>query len=207
MLGIWFRRAGACAKFWEECIAKVRQKLVFWEHYSLSISGKNLVIRSEELSLLLYVAQAWPIPQKMGLALLPRNAPSSWTIPYHLSFMEKFAKKNIFDHKSIRKWSTCRVLETLQEKEGGSCRVLQIKELTSTKCCRLAHSKVQDYVLRVRLKLGAPATKVQWGRPLSEVFLLKGVCLLSGHLSTSYAPVKRVPAFPYNSVFYTRQHP
>eukprot|EP00061_Rhincodon_typus_P011261 g36148.t1 len=53
----------------------------------------------------------------MGLALALKNAPSSWTIPYHLSFMEKFAKKNTFDHKSIRKWSACIVLETLWEKE------------------------------------------------------------------------------------------
>eukprot|EP00061_Rhincodon_typus_P011498 g36552.t1 len=41
----------------------------------------------------------------MGLALLLRNTPNSWTIPYYLSFVEKFAKKSTFDHKSIRKWS------------------------------------------------------------------------------------------------------
>eukprot|EP00061_Rhincodon_typus_P016808 g45211.t1 len=55
--------------------------------------------------------------QRMGLASLPWNAPSSWTIPYHLSFVEKFAKKHTFDHQSIRKWSTHSVLETLREKE------------------------------------------------------------------------------------------
>ncbi|GCC35650.1 hypothetical protein chiPu_0014137 [Chiloscyllium punctatum] len=53
----------------------------------------------------------------MGLASLPRNALSSWTVPYHLSFVEKFMKKNTFDHKSIRKWSARSVLETLREKE------------------------------------------------------------------------------------------
>eukprot|EP00061_Rhincodon_typus_P014057 g40845.t1 len=49
----------------------------------------------------------------MGLASLP----SSWTVLYHLSFVEKFAKKITSDHKSIRKWSARSVLETLQEKE------------------------------------------------------------------------------------------
>eukprot|EP00061_Rhincodon_typus_P013095 g39257.t1 len=46
-LGIRFRVAGAYTKTWEECIIKVRQKLGFWEHCSLSIAGKNLVIRSK----------------------------------------------------------------------------------------------------------------------------------------------------------------
>eukprot|EP00061_Rhincodon_typus_P006461 g27125.t1 len=96
VLGIWFGGARACAKTCEECIAKVRQKLGFWEHCSLSIVGENLVIRCEVLSLLLYVA---------------------WAIPYHLSFVEKFAMKNTFDHKSIRKRSAHRILGSLQEKE------------------------------------------------------------------------------------------
>eukprot|EP00061_Rhincodon_typus_P013684 g40214.t1 len=39
--------------------------------------------------------------------------------------------------------------------------VFQSKELTPTKCCRLAHSKVQDYVLRDALMLGEAATTVQ----------------------------------------------
>eukprot|EP00061_Rhincodon_typus_P007852 g29951.t1 len=55
VLGIWFRGAGLCAKTSEECITKVRQKLGRWEHRSLAIMGKNLVIRSELLSVLLYV--------------------------------------------------------------------------------------------------------------------------------------------------------
>ncbi|XP_060685631.1 uncharacterized protein LOC132818637 [Hemiscyllium ocellatum] len=378
VLGIWFGGAGACAKSWEERISKVRQKLGRWKLRSLSITGKNLVIRCEALSLLLYVSQVWPIPRtcaaavtratfqfiwrskmdpvrrdslykdlgnggkntpnatltlmatfvcgciklcqdpryantkchyvlrfylspvlrRMGLASLPRNAPSSWTIPYHLSFVEKFLKKNTFDHKSIRKWSARSVLETLREKEsadpvewfpeqtvkaiwqnasspersnkhqnmawlvvrralpvrsfmhaqtlsrttrcprsgcGGdetvthlllecayaeevwrgmqwclsrfvpssamtrdsvlyglfprthtetniNCAwriinlvkdalwavrnllIFQLKELTPTECCRLAHSKVQDYVLRDALKLGAAAAKARWGK-------------------------------------------
>eukprot|EP00061_Rhincodon_typus_P006827 g27868.t1 len=55
--------------------------------------------------------------RRMGLASLPQNAPSSWTVLYHLSFVRKFTKKNIFDHKSIRKWSAHSVLQTLGEKE------------------------------------------------------------------------------------------
>eukprot|EP00061_Rhincodon_typus_P009700 g33389.t1 len=53
----------------------------------------------------------------MGLASLLQNAPSSWTVLYHLSFVEKFAKKSIFDRRSIRKWSARSVLDTLWEKE------------------------------------------------------------------------------------------
>eukprot|EP00061_Rhincodon_typus_P007967 g30159.t1 len=159
------------------------------------------------------------------------------TILYHLSFMEKFAKKSTFDHKFIRKWSARSVLKTLWEKErvdpitwfpeqaviviwqnaslpelsnkhqdiarlvvrtalpvrsflyawkhietnidcafrtlnsvkdapwsAPNSLVFQIKELTPTKCFRLAHSKVQDHVLWDILKLGAAATKAQWGK-------------------------------------------
>eukprot|EP00061_Rhincodon_typus_P013468 g39854.t1 len=53
----------------------------------------------------------------LNAALILWNALSSWVVPYHLFFMEKFTKKNNFDHKSIRKWSACSVLETLREKE------------------------------------------------------------------------------------------
>ncbi|XP_072365904.1 uncharacterized protein [Scyliorhinus torazame] len=239
-----------------------------------------------------------PVLRRMGLASLPRNAPSSWTVPYHLSFVEKFLKENTFDHKAMKQWSARNVLEALREKEtvedvgcfpeqtarviwqnasspelsnkhqdlawlvvrralpvrffmhtrrlctnarcprsgcGGnetvthllvecafakkvwremqwylsrfipnrsvtqdsvlyglfpgthtetninccwkvinsvkdalwSARnllIFQCKELSSTECCRLAHSKVQDYVLRDALKLGAAAAKAQWGK-------------------------------------------
>eukprot|EP00061_Rhincodon_typus_P011020 g35722.t1 len=44
----------------------------------------------------------------------------------------------------------------------------QSKELTLTKFCKLAYSKVQDYILRDTLKLGAAAAKAQWERPRSE---------------------------------------
>eukprot|EP00061_Rhincodon_typus_P012873 g38892.t1 len=50
----------------------------------------------------------------MGLTSLPS---SSWAISYHLSFMEKFAKRNTFVHRSIGKWSARSVLKTLREKE------------------------------------------------------------------------------------------
>eukprot|EP00061_Rhincodon_typus_P002877 g18716.t1 len=40
----------------------------------------------------------------------------------------------------------------------------QLKELPPTECCRLVHSKVQDYVLRDALKLGAAAAKAWWGK-------------------------------------------
>eukprot|EP00061_Rhincodon_typus_P009922 g33781.t1 len=68
--------------------------------------------------------------RRMGLALLLNNTPSGWTVPHHLSFVEKFAKKNTFVHKFIRKWSAHSVLKTLWEKEGGFCRS---KELTSNR--------------------------------------------------------------------------
>eukprot|EP00061_Rhincodon_typus_P006489 g27183.t1 len=44
VLGLWLGGPGACTKSWEERIAKVKQKLVFWEHCSLPMVGKNLVI-------------------------------------------------------------------------------------------------------------------------------------------------------------------
>eukprot|EP00061_Rhincodon_typus_P008609 g31364.t1 len=138
----------------------------------------------------------------MGLASLARNAPSGWTVPYLLSFTEKFQIRNTFAHKSVRKWSACSILKTLQEKErvdpfvwfpeqtinfiwqnasspmstktsfswwmhnktnitcawrtinsvkdavwsARNLLVFQSKELTLSECCRLAHSKVQDYL-------------------------------------------------------------
>eukprot|EP00061_Rhincodon_typus_P006771 g27759.t1 len=62
----------------------------------------------------LYLA---PALRRMGLASLQQNTPSSWAIPYHLSFVEKFAERNTLDQKSIRKWSAYRIVETLREKE------------------------------------------------------------------------------------------
>ncbi|XP_072103315.1 uncharacterized protein [Mobula birostris] len=63
VLGIWFGWAEACNKNWQERTAKVRQKLGLWGGCSLSITGKNLVIRCEVLSGLLYLAQVWPVPR------------------------------------------------------------------------------------------------------------------------------------------------
>eukprot|EP00061_Rhincodon_typus_P010220 g34342.t1 len=128
-----------------------------------------------------------PVLQKMGPASLLQRAPSSWTIPYHVSFVEQFATKNTIDHKSIRKWSARSVLKTLRGKErvdpvawfpeqivkgiwqnASSPELsnklqdiawLMNKELTLSECYRLAHSKVQDYMLRDTLKLGTATAK------------------------------------------------
>ena len=43
--------------------------------------------------------------------------------------------------------------------------IFQRDKWSSTECCRLAHSRVQDYVLRDALKLGAAAAKARWGKP------------------------------------------
>eukprot|EP00061_Rhincodon_typus_P004979 g23878.t1 len=70
-------------------------------------------VNSEQLTIL----HLFLVLRRIGLALLPWNTPSSCTVLYHLSFVEKFVKKNTIDHKSIRKWSACSVLKTLWEKE------------------------------------------------------------------------------------------
>eukprot|EP00061_Rhincodon_typus_P013804 g40403.t1 len=49
---------------------------------------------------------------------LPPNASRSWIIPYHLSFVEKFAKKTTFDHKTIRKWRHVASLRPCRESRG-----------------------------------------------------------------------------------------
>eukprot|EP00061_Rhincodon_typus_P010520 g34873.t1 len=58
-----------------------------------------------------------PVSQRMGLASLLGNTPSSWAVLYHLSFVEEFEKINTIDPKSIRQSSARSVLETLREKE------------------------------------------------------------------------------------------
>ena len=55
--------------------------------------------------------------RRMVLATLPWNAPSSWTVPQHLSFVEKFFRKHTFDHMAIKQWSATNVLEALRENE------------------------------------------------------------------------------------------
>eukprot|EP00061_Rhincodon_typus_P012689 g38582.t1 len=47
------------------------------------------------------------------------------------------------------------------------------KKLTSTECCRLAHSKLLDCMLRYAVKLRAVAAKCSGQRPPSMVFLPK----------------------------------
>ncbi|XP_067915236.1 src kinase-associated phosphoprotein 2 isoform X3 [Heterodontus francisci] len=68
VLGIWFGGAGACAKTLKERVTMVHHKLNMREQRSLSIAGKNLV-RCEALTLLLYVAQIWPIPNSYNVAV------------------------------------------------------------------------------------------------------------------------------------------
>eukprot|EP00061_Rhincodon_typus_P014195 g41073.t1 len=54
---------------------------------------------------------------KDGSGLVATEPPSSKTVPYYKSFVEKFAKKNTFGQKSIKKWSIRSVLKTLRKKE------------------------------------------------------------------------------------------
>eukprot|EP00061_Rhincodon_typus_P009348 g32786.t1 len=96
MLGIWFEGVGACAKSWEECIAKDIHR----GKHQLYLEGHQLHERC------------------------------------CLVCLKKLAFQN--------------------------------KELTSNECCRLAHSKVQDYMLRDALKLRAAATRRCGEQPLSE---------------------------------------
>eukprot|EP00061_Rhincodon_typus_P013647 g40161.t1 len=74
-------------------------------------------VRTDYLEVLGIWFHVSSVLESVGLALLPQNAPSSWTVPYRLSFMEKFAKKNTFDHKSIRKWSVRGIFVILWEKD------------------------------------------------------------------------------------------
>eukprot|EP00061_Rhincodon_typus_P015715 g43550.t1 len=57
----------------------------------------------------LSVHRLMSIRDRLKLASRAKNAPNSWTVPYHLFFMKKFAKKN----KSIRKWSACSTFKIL----------------------------------------------------------------------------------------------
>ncbi|XP_040211179.1 uncharacterized protein LOC120941673 [Rana temporaria] len=60
ILGVWFGAEGAALKSWEERLAKMRQKFGLWSNRKLTIEGKTLVLRSEILPVLQYLAQAWP---------------------------------------------------------------------------------------------------------------------------------------------------
>eukprot|EP00061_Rhincodon_typus_P014718 g41942.t1 len=120
VLGIWYRGARVCTKSWEEHIAKVKQKLVLWEHCSLSIVAIFHFIWKPKID--------WVCRDSMyktldkGVENVPNVA---------LTLMDIFVcgciklcvdptetcKENTFHHKSIRKWSACSVLETLRKKE------------------------------------------------------------------------------------------
>ncbi|XP_073487037.1 uncharacterized protein [Aquarana catesbeiana] len=58
--GVWFGAEGAALKSWEERLSKMRQKFGLWSLRELTIEGKTLVLPSEILSVLQYLAQAWP---------------------------------------------------------------------------------------------------------------------------------------------------
>ncbi|KAM9316586.1 LOW QUALITY PROTEIN: uncharacterized protein PAF06_007630 [Gastrophryne carolinensis] len=60
ILGVWFGKEGAALKSWEGRIAKMNQKFGLWSLRNLTIEGKTLVLRSEILPVLQYLAQAWP---------------------------------------------------------------------------------------------------------------------------------------------------
>ncbi|KAM4772404.1 uncharacterized protein WCC33_004109 [Rhinophrynus dorsalis] len=60
ILGVWFGGKGAALKFWDERLAKVRQKFGLWSLRDLTIEGKILVLQNEILPVLQYMAQAWP---------------------------------------------------------------------------------------------------------------------------------------------------
>lgn len=60
ILGVWFGAEGAALKSWEERLSKMRQKFGLWSLRELTIEGKTLVLRSEILPVLQYLAQAWP---------------------------------------------------------------------------------------------------------------------------------------------------
>ncbi|XP_073478657.1 uncharacterized protein [Aquarana catesbeiana] len=60
ILGVWFGAEGAALKSWEERLSKMQQKFGLWSLRELTIEGKTLVLRSEILPVLQYLAQAWP---------------------------------------------------------------------------------------------------------------------------------------------------
>ncbi|KAJ1080855.1 hypothetical protein NDU88_001044 [Pleurodeles waltl] len=69
ILGIWLGGPEAAAKSWNECFAKVNQKLGLWSLRHLSIKGKDLVLRNDPLPVLQYVTQAWPILANIARAV------------------------------------------------------------------------------------------------------------------------------------------
>eukprot|EP00061_Rhincodon_typus_P011901 g37267.t1 len=161
----------------------ISEKLVFFRDTIVYAQDSGvdacLISLEQETALLMSICDQFKLASgakdETGLAAVERP---SQTILYHLTFMEKFAKKNTFDHKSIRNWSAHGVHETLLEKESldllhGSLRRLSVSSgIDPIEGCRLAYSKVQDYMLRDAPKLGETATKAQSGKT-TQVFLLK----------------------------------
>ncbi|KAJ1169370.1 hypothetical protein NDU88_001263 [Pleurodeles waltl] len=94
ILGIWF--GGAAVKSWNECLAKVKQKLGFWSLRHLSIEGKALVLRNDALPVLQYVTQAWP--------LLANVARAVNSMVFHFVWQSKMDRvKRTVMHKEHRK--------------------------------------------------------------------------------------------------------
>eukprot|EP00061_Rhincodon_typus_P012201 g37786.t1 len=143
------------------------KKLGRWEHRSLSIAGKNLVIKCEVLSVCRLEGNAVGFvevhPKQLhdtGLCA-PRHGTLCSTTRdsvLHGLFPGTHTETNI-----SCAWRSINVVKDAPW-PARNLLVFQMKELTLTECCRLAHSKVQDYVLRDALKLGAAAAKEQWGK-------------------------------------------
>eukprot|EP00061_Rhincodon_typus_P016332 g44499.t1 len=78
-----------------------------------------------------------------------------------ISLDQEKAFDKISTHTETNTSCTWRPINSVKDilSSARNLLVFQNKELTSTKCCRLAHSKVQDHVLRDALKPGDAATK------------------------------------------------
>ncbi|KAM5193799.1 uncharacterized protein ACMZJ9_019617 [Mantella aurantiaca] len=69
ILGVYFGAEGAALKSWDERLSKMNQKFGLWSLRELTIEGKTLVLRSEILPVLQYLAQAWPPQRKTCRAI------------------------------------------------------------------------------------------------------------------------------------------
>eukprot|EP00061_Rhincodon_typus_P015142 g42659.t1 len=90
----------------------------------------------------------------------------SETVPYGL-FPGGHTKPNI-----NRAWRTVNFVKCTVW-SAQNLWIFQNKELTLTKCCKLANSKVQDYVLMDTLKLGAAAAKKWASRQDDMLFYVR----------------------------------
>ncbi|KAJ1113368.1 hypothetical protein NDU88_001614 [Pleurodeles waltl] len=135
ILGIWFGGPGAAAKSWKERLAKVKQKLGFWNLRHLSIEGKALGLRNDTLPVLQYVTQAWPLLSNVARALN--------SMVFHFVWHSKMDRvKRTVMHKEHRKggkavpdiptilraFFVCgcvRITLTNENKDHSACRVFR----------------------------------------------------------------------------------